>query len=208
MEHRAGNGNFTLGPIGDRQKWSPEDADSAAVEGSTFIDLWLAENPASKDEAAQTGISSRKVAAAIPAENFFGPFAAEAKAISEGIKKYGSVEAFERATVNVDYFADSHLVEQWRPNTIGRVSVPAGGHFQSHLGSEGIHRTSIKKLDPTFVVDDQNLRVRGRRLDGTWKDVFVADVLKDSSAEVVPSPKVEQVAPSKKHRLSDDFSFE
>lgn len=219
MEHRAGKGKFTVGSRGTRVKRDPDNLHPELDAPTTFVDLWLSDNPSGSDEAAQDGISSRKTAAMIPEGQFFGPFAAEAKAIADGIKKYGSLEAFERATANVDYFADSHLVPQWVPNTVGAVSAPAGGYFESHLGSEGVKRQPlhIKKDDPSFEVTKENVeRLENRHpdvkyLDMKTSDPVVIDVPQPAS-RLNPPPimvvKASEVQPpSKRVRLGDDFDF-
>lgn len=174
---------FTVDPIGDRKKWDPEEQQGPA----SFVDLWLAENPATKEEQEASGLSASKVASQVTRESFAGGFEKELGEIQAGIRKYGSLEAFEAATRNVNYFADSHLVPQWQPSMTMRTA--SGPCFESHDGEAGIHRT---KITPTasvsFEVTDKSLAERTKRV-GTD-----AAILK-----VAP--------PSKRVDLSNDFDF-
>jgi hypothetical protein len=206
MEHRPGKGKVALGAIGERTKWD-ENSDERALDGVNFVDLWLAENPAGKEEELAGGISARKVASAISPENYFGPFAAEAKAINEGIKKYGSLEAFERATAHVDYFADSHTVEP--------VRLPSrpknAGVFVSHDGPSGVQRLKVEStVSRTFGVSDETIQNRTARLDVSKatdylkaEQPFKPVVVEAAKQETCIAP----VKPSKRVRLGDDFDF-
>ncbi len=232
MEHRTGKGHFTVAPIegATRVKRTPENPHPELDAPTTFVDLWLAQNPASQDEALQGGISARKTAAMIPEGGFFGPFTKEAKEIAAGIKKYGSLEAFERATANVDYFADCPEVP-FKDQLLQVFSNPTptdGSCFQSHLGSEGVHRVEIQvKKKPEFVVTPATakaMETKNPDLKGPApKEPLKSDPKAHLDAVVGPQPsrinptgtpllvvqasEVATYKPSQSRSLKDDFDF-
>lgn len=166
MEHAPGKGNFTLAPIegSKRSKWTGEDFEGKIEGGATFLDVWLAEHPANKTESEMTALSVSKVASQATDSSFLQGFESEARAIQEGIAKYGSLEAFEHATRNVDYFADGANTERVLPVSIPRA--PSGGYFQSHLGSSGVHQTPIHaKPRREYEVSDRKLDEIETRVD-------------------------------------------
>jgi hypothetical protein len=113
----------------------------------TFVDLWLAENPADKDEAAMDDISAVKIAAAVSG-NFVG-FEKEAGEVAAGVEKYGSLEEYQKHQFEgPSLFADSPRVpfkEQF--DRTFASSAPRNGSFQSYLGNKGIYRTPILKCN-------------------------------------------------------------
>jgi hypothetical protein len=104
MEHVPGIGKITVTTItGDQPKWDSSNPDPdfryRGAEG-TFVDEWLAQHPASEEEAVEGLTSDRlKVASGAGYTRGFEKEAAE-------ISRYGSMEEFYASFEHCDFFAD------------------------------------------------------------------------------------------------------
>ena len=228
MEHRAGKGKFTVGERGTRVKRGPGNEHPELAAPTTLVDVWLAGAPSDQDEAAQGPLGVARTAAMIPPGGLLKGFEKEAEEIRKGIAKYGSLEEYEKHQFeDNDFFADAPEVpfmEQFRaanPNP-----TPTGNCFESHVGSAGIHRTTvnIKKKNPEFVVDKNTVKDLEEKHPDAVGTVARDPKKSDPASHInVPQPpsritgvavpivvQASEVAvykPSKKVKLGDDFDF-
>jgi hypothetical protein len=228
MEHKAGAGRFTVGARGTRVKRGPGNEFPELAAPTTMVDVWLAENPANADEAAQAGLGVSKTAA-----NLAGPitkgFEREAAAIAAGIAKYGSLEEYEKHQFEEnDFFADAPEVSFKDQFTRDNPNpTPKGNNFESHVGSEGVRRTKLNiRKEAEFEVTPDSIAKMAARFPDAKGGHAPEPKKSDPSAHinvVTPPSRIQTKAvqanaapekkkrkhekPSKRVRLSEDFSF-